>query len=485
MASVGRGEFFRSLLEGLERKPAQCVPVKEQHVGGRGRLGLREGGAGRRKKNQVRGLPRAASQREPRLPYEILVKILSYLDAASLLCLSHVSKLFHHLANDNALWQKIYMSEFGWKPKSVYDAAVKEELAVVEHRSAGCWKNMYFRMIAGHEMNKWRRELRDINPHTGLPRQTTWVLRNMNVRWKLTVRDQRGKESTLDQSQTCFCESSVIVRWSTGNFPLYHNINSIQLHGVTKETLNPGWRSLILKLETRFLRCQFIGKDKLIKLIHLSPGVIIGIWRGQSKVAFIMISLHFHRLVERSLLGTPVYPYFEPMDTPHVNNSDPEFGLHGYTLHFVLHNTSSEIMSGYFRHLSCSTGIRHGLVELNVINKTNLSQHRILSGSIKLPWKSNELEGSVENCCIMTLTLLDEFQKPFWCVSSPVTISRSKMQSMDYGGDDFQMEYHDSDGQVKMRLVWLKEQGQFFLTSLMLYMTVFKVNKHFGREYSS
>lgn len=35
-----------------------------------------------------------------RLPTEILIKILSYLDTSSLCCISHVSKLFHKLAND-------------------------------------------------------------------------------------------------------------------------------------------------------------------------------------------------------------------------------------------------------------------------------------------------------------------------------------------------------------------------------------------------
>lgn len=35
-----------------------------------------------------------------RLPSEILLQILSYLDASSLCCISHVSKLFHRLAND-------------------------------------------------------------------------------------------------------------------------------------------------------------------------------------------------------------------------------------------------------------------------------------------------------------------------------------------------------------------------------------------------
>lgn len=86
---------------------------------------------------------------------------------------------------------------------------------------------------------------------------------------------------------------------------------------------------------------------------------------------------------------------------------------------------------------------------------------------------------------MMALTLLDEFQKPFWCVSSPITISMEKSQSFDYSGDNFLMLYSSSEGQVKMKLVWLKEQQQFFLISLTLYVSICKVNEHFSTKYGS
>lgn len=84
----------------------------------------------------------------------------------------------------------------------------------------------------------------------------------------------------------------------------------------------------------------------------------------------------------------------------------------------------------------------------------------------------------------MTLTLLDVFQKPFWCVSSPVSITMAKRPlSYDYSGEPYLMGYYSPDGQVKMQLVWLKEEKQFFLISLTLYISVSKVNLHFSREY--
>ncbi|XP_029351598.1 F-box only protein 15-like isoform X2 [Echeneis naucrates] len=524
--AAGRGEFFRSLLEGLERKPpnpdprrGRPCPRRGQPGQGRGQPGQRGGqpgqAAGKRterrwttprpsggsdksrpgpirekEKSDFHQIKTCSSKENlvERLPSEILIKILSYLDVSSLFCISHVSKLFHQLANDEVMWYKIYASEFGgqtWKLRSADDAAVKEGPVEVGDLSLGHWKRVYFRTAAGQEMGKWRRELRDISPYTGLPRQTE----NLNVSWELTVCDCLGQESMLQHSRAYFFESSVIVRWNGGDLASYHHISSIQLHGVRKEAMKrprkPGWRSLILKLDMKAEPGCFIGKDRLIKLMHLTPGVIIGVWRGQSSVAFIMVSLHFHKLVEKSLLGSPACPYSEPVDRPPVYDLDPEFGLHGYTLHFVLHNTGTEIMSGYFRQLSCHTvQIQRGLVELRVIDRTNLSQHRSLSGHVKLPWKSNELEGSVENCCIMTLTLLDEFHKPFWCVSSPICITMAKMSlSFDYSGEHFLMNYQNPEGQVKMKLVWLKEQKQFFLISLTVYVSLSKVNQHFSRDY--
>ncbi|KAI3366969.1 hypothetical protein L3Q82_009251 [Scortum barcoo] len=428
------------------------------------------------------------------MPPEILIKILSYLDASSLFCISHVSKLLHQLASDDVVWQKIYMSEFGsqtWRPKSADNVAAKVDPVEAEGRSAGRWKKMYFRSVAGQEMNKWKRDLKEVSPNTGLPRQTEWTLRNLNVSWELTVRDCRGQESRMEQSRAYFFETSVIVRWSGGRFPRYHHISQIRLHGVRRETAKspavrkPGWRSLILKLDVKTRLARFIGRDSLIKLMLLSPGFIVGVWRGHDSVAFIMVSLHFHRLVEKSLLGFPACPYLEPVNLAPVDHSDPEFGLHGYTLHFVLHNTGSEIMSGHFRQLSCrKVQIHRGLVELKVIEQTDLSQHRSLSGNIRLPWKSDDLEGSVENCCIVTLTLLDEFNKPFWCVSSPVCVTTAKKTlSFDYSGEHFLMCYQSSEGQMRMKLVWLKEQKQFFLISLTIYVSVSKVNKYFSRNY--
>lgn len=46
--------------------------------------------------------------------------------------------------------------------------------------------------------------------------------------------------------------------------------------------------------------------------------------------------------------------------------------------------------------LSGLWSVQQGLAEMKVISRTNVSQHRSLSGSIRVPWKWEKLEGSVE-----------------------------------------------------------------------------------------
>lgn len=83
----------------------------------------------------------------------------------------------------------------------------------------------------------------------------------------------------------------------------------------------------------------------------------------------------------------------------------------------------------------------------------------------------------------MSLTLLDEFGKPFWCVSSPVSMAPGQTPvCYDYAGEHFLAWYEDSGGKVEMQLVRTGEQ-KFFLVSLVVFVPVGKLNKHFGRDY--
>nr|XP_020455653.1 F-box only protein 15 isoform X2 [Monopterus albus] len=454
--------------------------------------------AARTSKRVDKSSPTSTQKFIERLPTDILNKILSYLDASALFTISHVNKRFYQLASDNALWNKIYLTEFFMdktrKPKCVDKLLLKTASAEVQGQAAGYCKQLFFKTLAARDMNKWKRDLGLISHHTGLPRQTERVLRNLDITWELTVSDKSGHEDTLELSCSQFFETSVTLCWSGGGcLPDYQQISTLQLHGVRRIALscpglkNPGRRSLIVKLDMQALPkgVQVIGQDRLVEIKLLQPGIIMGIWRGQCSVAFVMFTLHLHRLLERSIQGSIVCPYIEPMVKSPFDDIDPEYGLHGYQLHITLHNNVCKFMSASFSQLFCRRDqVRDGLVQLTAISMTNLSQHTPLTGNITLTWRCEALQGSVENCCIMSLTLLDEFRKPFWCISCPVSMELQKSAlSYDYDGEHHLIHYQDSEGQVKMKLVWMDEQKQFVLVSLVVYVITCKVNKHFSREY--
>lgn len=90
----------------------------------------------------------------------------------------------------------------------------------------------------------------------------------------------------------------------------------------------------------------------------------------------------------------------------------------------------------------------------------------------------------LQNCCIMSLTLLDEFRKPFKCVCSPVSMELEKTSvCLDYNDQHFLIHHKEPDVQVKMELAWSREQEKFVLISLVINVSVQEVNKHFSRDY--
>ncbi|XP_062235021.1 F-box only protein 15 [Platichthys flesus] len=433
---------------------------------------------------------RGADSQLQKLPLEILIKILSYLDAAALFRISHVNKLFCRLANDNALWSMMYIFEFKqWKSTCIVEPLQMR----LQDRASGYWKRLFFEAVVQRDTNKLKKNLRYIDRYTGLPSRTEQLLRNLHVAWELMVSDESGDEFTLELIRSEFCGTSVCLSWSGGGrLPSYQHISTLQLHGVSKMThgcshlKNPGGRSLMSKVDMQALTqsAQVIGRDRLVELKLLQPGILIGTWKDQRTVAFIMFTLHFHRLVERSVQGSSFCPRMAPVVRPASDDIDPEYGLHGYQLHIVLHDTVCELMSESFYQLSCPRSqIRDGLIQLTAIS--GAGSHIPLSGRLTLPWRCEALQGSAENCCIMSLTLLDEFRNPFWCVTSPVSVELEKTQSgsFDYDGERFPIHHVEKDGQVEMTLAWAKEQKQFVIVSLIVCVSVSKVNKHFSRDY--
>lgn len=84
---------------------------------------------------------------------------------------------------------------------------------------------------------------------------------------------------------------------------------------------------------------------------------------------------------------------------------------------------------------------------------------------------------------MMTLTVLDEGQDPFWCVSSPVKLQpKYRLLDLDYEGEQLVLLFQDAEGKVKMTLVWMEELQQYILVQLNVTFPAAKVNKHVGRK---
>lgn len=85
----------------------------------------------------------------------------------------------------------------------------------------------------------------------------------------------------------------------------------------------------------------------------------------------------------------------------------------------------------------------------------------------------------------MDITLLDEYGKPFWCFSSPVCMRASPRppDGPHFLGQTYCVDYTDPSGKVRMELLWIEETEEYFIVSLVLYLSVAKINHWFGTQH--
>ncbi|XP_077737395.1 F-box only protein 15 isoform X3 [Canis aureus] len=363
------------------------------------------------------------------MPSEILLKIFSYLDAVTLLCTGCVNRRFYHLANDNFIWIRIYSTAFSpkisnWQVNSAEKTTVSMNLLSVEDKEAGYWKKEYIAKQRASVKAALARVLKPVNPYTGLPVKTKEALRISGLGWVIILKEKNGKEYIMQHIDLLINDSSVTIIWYGRNWPQLATLSTLDLCGVTP------------------------------------------VFRDRSKPP--------------SKNG----PYELPPHTPLLDDN-PEYGLHGYQLHVDMHSGGVFYLCGTFRNLFTKKGsIENGYVKLVVIRFKNNTEHLPLIGKVGLSWRTDVFNGCIKSCSIMDITLLDEYGKPFWCLSSPVCM-RSSVPSdgPNFLGQTYCVDYVDSEGKVHVELVWIKETEEYFIVSLVLYLKIAKINHWFGTAY--
>eukprot|EP00071_Canis_lupus_P033687 XP_022267244.1 F-box only protein 15 isoform X4 [Canis lupus familiaris] len=299
------------------------------------------------------------------MPSEILLKIFSYLDAVTLLCTGCVNRRFYHLANDNFIWIRIYSTAFSpkisnWQVNSAEKTTVSMNLLSVEDKEAGYWKKEYIAKQRASVKAALARVLKPVNPYTGLPVKTKEALRISGLGWVIILKEKNGKEYIMQHIDLLINDSSVTIIWYGRNWPQLATLSTLDLCGVTPvfrdrskppSKNGPRWLSLIAKYNlSNLTESTMIGWDRLIRIFCLHPGLLVGLWKREEELAFVMANLHFHHLVEKSTLGSATVPYELPPHTPLLDDN-PEYGLHGYQLHVDMHSGGVFYLCGTFRNL--------------------------------------------------------------------------------------------------------------------------------------
>ncbi|XP_053916331.1 F-box only protein 15 isoform X4 [Cuculus canorus] len=436
------------------------------------------------------------------MPPEMLLKIFSYLDAVSLLCVGCVNKHFYHLANDNGIWLKIYSNCFQpkktiWATNSEQTETVSLGYAALHNRKPGYWKKEYiFKQIAAVK-TRVMQLVKPVDPYTGLPCRNREAIKAFGLSWIIVLKDKNGKEYVIKKAKLSFKDTSVTIRWHSMNWPCLDILSTLKLFGVTplfpdqsrpSSKDGPHRRSLIAEYHLANLTESSValGADKLVQLFNLNPGLLIGLWKEKNEIAFVTASLHYYQLLERSILGSATVEYTLPPNKPVLDDIDPEYGLHNYDLHLDMHGGSWTFLCGTFKNLFCrKDDIENGYLRLTVISLKDNTKHLPLIGTVGFSWETDVFKGNVKDCYVMDVSLLDENEKPFWCFSAPAYIRPSSRACslFDYMGHMYTTDYADSEGKVCFELVWLEETKEYFIVNLVLYISIKKVNKWYGTNY--
>ncbi|XP_040209828.1 F-box only protein 15 isoform X2 [Rana temporaria] len=428
-----------------------------------------------------------------KIPVAILLKMFSYLDPVSLMSAGCVSKQFYELSNDNVLWYKVYSlhmkKNMRWKSDSINSAGKRLHFTTIADKEPGYWKKTYIsELITGTEkrMNQILKCAKKYNAF-GAPANMEKAVKMSGLIWALTFKDINGKETIIEQSDITFRDTSLTIYWNSYIWPGFQRLITLQLHGVTQiqtdclRTPKNGLQrhSLIAEYNLKDFKrsSRFIGHDSLIKLFYLDPGLIVGLWKTTPDIAFVKVTLHYHQLLEKSFWGTAKSPYLFPPHVPVLDDIDPEYGLHGYQLHIDMYSGPKTYFCTTFRGLSSRKDyIRNGNVRITAIGFKNNRQHAPLVGKVDFMWETITFSGSIQNCFMMDVTVLDDLEAPYWCFCAPVQLQESKHSETlyDFMGQSFYLEYKDSVGKLHAELNWMNETEEYVIINLVLLLNTEK-----------
>ncbi|NXG70158.1 FBX15 protein, partial [Baryphthengus martii] len=306
------------------------------------------------------------------MPSEILIKIFSCLDAASLLSVGCVNNRFYHLANDNGIWLKIYSSRFqpkraARKMKTEQTEAGSLGCAALCDRNPGYWKKEYIAKQIAAVKTRVMQLVISLDPYTGLPCKNREAIKASGLSWIIVLEDRYGKKHVMEKANLLFKDTSVTILWYSTCWPCLDILSSLKLFGVmplfpdqsrAPRKNRPHRCSLIAEYHLANLTesSVAVGADKLVQLFSLSPGLLVGLWKEKNEIAFVMASLHYHQLLERSTLGSTTVQYVLPLNQPVLDDTDPEYGLHDYSLHIDMHGRTCTYLCETFRSLFCRKG---------------------------------------------------------------------------------------------------------------------------------
>ncbi|KAM9308325.1 F-box only protein 15 [Gastrophryne carolinensis] len=401
------------------------------------------------------------------------------------------------------LWYKIYTQatkKRQWKGNSLNLLEKKLDNSTISEKECGFWKKKYISDLFAGGMSKINQIMKASKPYTacGVPANMEKSVKMSGLKWMLTFKDAVGKETVINQSDIIFRDTSVTVVWNNYTWPAFNSLTILQLHGVTPVQLDNRFypsktglrrRSLIAEYNLKdFQECKrYVGEDSLIKLFCLKPCLIIGLWKRNPEIAFVMAGLHYHQLLEKSFWGTAISSYIFPPHVPVLDDIDPEYGLHGYQLHIDMYSGQKTYLCRTFRGLFCRKEfIRKGFLRMTAIGIKNNREHMPLVGNVNFLWQTLAFKGCIKKCLMMDVTVLDESETPYWCFSAPVQLRECEYSETlyDFLGQSFLLEYRDSVGKIYAQLNWLKETEEHFINNLVLYLNTEKVNSHFGTNYS-